>query len=117
MATEQTEVLGDSYPHDSLQVMRNCPCTWEDLPVELPLDVVFTEDQSGNPLESHHSFVQTICPKCGSEARRETDTMDTFYDSSWYFMRFCDANNDESPFNRSAVDYWMDGGVDLYIGG
>ena len=93
------------------------PVPREDLPVELPLDVVFTEDQSGNPLESHHSFVQTICPKCGSEARRETDTMDTFYDSSWYFMRFCDANNDEYPFNRSAVDYWMDGGVDLYIGG
>ena len=93
------------------------PVPREDLPVELPLEVVFTEDQSGNPLESHHSFVETICPKCGSEARRETDTMDTFYDSSWYFMRFCDANNDESPFNRSAVDYWMDGGVDLYIGG
>ncbi len=93
------------------------PVPREDLPVELPLEVVFTEDQSGNPLESHHSFVQTICPKCGSEARRETDTMDTFYDSSWYFMRFCDANNDESPFDRSAVDYWMDGGVDLYIGG
>ena len=93
------------------------PVPREDLPVELPLDVVFTEDQSGNPLESHHSFVQTICPKCGSEARRETDTMDTFYDSSWYFMRFCDANNDDSPFDRSAVDYWMDGGVDLYIGG
>ena len=93
------------------------PVPREDLPVELPLEVVFTEDQSGNPLESHHSFVETICPKCGNEARRETDTMDTFYDSSWYFMRFCDANNDESPFNRSAVDYWMDGGVDLYIGG
>ncbi|MEC7364825.1 MAG: leucine--tRNA ligase, partial [Candidatus Thermoplasmatota archaeon] len=93
------------------------PVPREDLPVELPLEVVFTEDQSGNPLESHHSFVETICPKCGSEARRETDTMDTFYDSSWYFMRFCDANNDEYPFNRSAVDYWMDGGVDLYIGG
>jgi len=93
------------------------PVPREDLPVELPLEVVFTEDQSGNPLESHHSFVETICPKCGNEARRETDTMDTFYDSSWYFMRFCDANNDDSPFDRSAVDYWMDGGVDLYIGG
>ena len=93
------------------------PVPRADLPVELPLDVVFTEDQSGNPLESHISFVQTICPKCGSDARRETDTMDTFYDSSWYFMRFCDANNDDSPFKRSAVDYWMDGGVDLYIGG
>ena len=93
------------------------PVSREDLPVELPLDVVFTEHQSGNPLESHASFVQTNCPNCGSEARRETDTMDTFYDSSWYFMRFCDANNDDSPFDRSAVDYWMGDGVDLYIGG
>ena len=93
------------------------PVPRDDLPIELPLDVVFTEDQSGNPLESHNSFVRVICPKCGNEARRETDTMDTFYDSSWYFMRFCDANNEDSPFNRSAVDYWMNGGVDLYIGG
>jgi leucyl-tRNA synthetase len=85
--------------------------------VELPLDVVFTEDQSGNPLESHNSFVQTNCPSCGGEAKRETDTMDTFYDSSWYFMRFCDANNESTPFDRQAVDYWMRDGVDLYIGG
>ncbi|HJM24145.1 MAG TPA: leucine--tRNA ligase [Candidatus Thalassarchaeaceae archaeon] len=93
------------------------PVPREDLPVELPLDVVFTEDQSGNPLESHDSFVQTNCPSCGSRAKRETDTMDTFFDSSWYFMRFCDANNESTPFNRSAVDYWMGDGVDLYIGG
>ncbi|MCH1591364.1 MAG: leucine--tRNA ligase, partial [Candidatus Thalassarchaeaceae archaeon] len=93
------------------------PVPRENLPVKLPLDVVFTEDQNGNPLESHHSFVHTTCPSCGGEAKRETDTMDTFYDSSWYFMRFCDANNDSSPFERSAVDYWMEGGVDLYIGG
>ncbi len=93
------------------------PVPRENLPVELPLDVVFTEDQSGNPLESHKPFVQTICPSCGGEAKRETDTMDTFYDSSWYFMRFCDANNEESPFDRDAVDYWMGDGVDLYIGG
>ena len=93
------------------------PVPREDLPVELPLDVVFTEDQSGNPLESHNSFVHTTCPSCGGEAKRETDTMDTFYDSSWYFMRFCDANNEKSPFDRQAVDYWMGDGVDLYIGG
>ena len=93
------------------------PVPREDLPVELPLDVVFSEDQSGNPLESHNSFVHTKCPSCGGEAKRETDTMDTFYDSSWYFMRFCDANNEKSPFDRQAVDYWMGDGVDLYIGG
>jgi leucyl-tRNA synthetase len=93
------------------------PVPRENLPVELPLDVVFTEDQSGNPLESHNSFVQTNCPSCGGEAKRETDTMDTFYDSSWYFMRFCDANNESTPFDRQAVDYWMRDGVDLYIGG
>ena len=93
------------------------PVPRENLPVELPLDVVFSEDQSGNPLESHNSFVLTNCPSCGGDAKRETDTMDTFYDSSWYFMRFCDANNQESPFDRDAVDYWMQEGVDLYIGG
>jgi len=93
------------------------PVPRADLPVELPLDVVFSEDQSGNPLESHSSFIHTNCPSCGDEAKRETDTMDTFYDSSWYFMRFCDANNATSPFDREAVDYWMGDGVDLYIGG
>jgi len=93
------------------------PVPRENLPVELPLEVVFTEEQSGNPLESHSSFVQVKCPSCGGDAKRETDTMDTFYDSSWYFMRFCDANNETSPFDRAAVDYWMGDGVDLYIGG
>ncbi len=93
------------------------PVPREDLPVQLPLDVIFTEEQSGNPLASHSSFVDTRCPSCGINARRETDTMDTFYDSSWYFMRFCDANNDSEPFDRQAVDYWMNDGVDLYIGG
>ena len=93
------------------------PVPRENLPVELPLDVVFSEDQSGNPLESHNTFVQTNCPSCGGDAKRETDTMDTFYDSSWYFMRFCDAKNETSPFDREVVDYWMGDGVDLYIGG
>tara|TARA_Y100001960_G_C14768139_1_gene878219 strand:- start:1517 stop:3793 length:2277 start_codon:yes stop_codon:yes gene_type:complete len=93
------------------------PAPREDLPVELPLDVVFSEEQSGNPLASHTSFVVAECPSCGGAASRETDTMDTFYDSSWYFMRFCDANNESTPFDRTAVDYWMADGVDLYIGG
>jgi len=93
------------------------PVPRESLPVELPLEVIFTEDQSGNPLATQSSFVKTKCPNCGGEANRETDTMDTFYDSSWYFMRFCDANNHSSPFDKEAVDYWMENGVDLYIGG
>jgi len=93
------------------------PVPSSDLPVELPLNVTFSEDQSGNPLSSHDSFVNTSCPSCGGAGKRETDTMDTFYDSSWYFMRFCDANNNSTPFDRETVDYWMEGGVDLYIGG
>ena len=93
------------------------PVPAEDLPVELPLDVVFTEGQSGNPLASHAGFVNTTCPVCGIPAKRETDTMDTFYDSSWYFLRFTDAMNDDAPFDKINADYWMDGGVDLYIGG
>ena len=93
------------------------PVPEEHLPVALPLDVTFTEGQSGNPLAEHADFVHTVCPSCGGAARRETDTMDTFYDSSWYFLRFCDAMNDEAAFDKGVVDYWMDGGVDLYIGG
>ena len=93
------------------------PVPRDELPVELPLDVVFSEEQSGNPLASHTPFIDAECPSCGGVAIRETDTMDTFYDSSWYFMRFCDANNESSPFDRNAVDYWMGDGVDLYIGG
>jgi leucyl-tRNA synthetase len=93
------------------------PTPIEYLPVELPLDVVFTEGQSGNPLATHEGFVNTTCPKCNSAAKRETDTMDTFYDSSWYFLRFSDAMNDSAPFDKINADYWMNGGVDLYIGG
>jgi len=93
------------------------PVPTEDLPVTLPLDVSLSEDESGNPLSSHASFTDVECPSCGSDARRETDTMDTFYDSSWYFLRFCDAMNNEEPFDRGVADHWMDGGVDLYIGG
>ena len=88
-----------------------------DLPVTLPLDAVFSWEESGNPLASHSEFLNTTCPKCGQAAQRETDTMDTFYDSSWYFMRFADASNDSAAFDKATADYWMDGGVDLYIGG
>ena len=93
------------------------PVPYEQLPVELPLDVTFSWEESGNPLARSESFLTTTCPQCNGPARRETDTMDTFYDSSWYFMRFVDSSNDSAPFDREAVDYWMNGGVDLYIGG
>ncbi|MEE3310605.1 MAG: leucine--tRNA ligase, partial [Candidatus Thermoplasmatota archaeon] len=93
------------------------PVQEADLPVELPLDVVFTEGESGNPLASHDGFVNTKCPSCGGAAKRETDTMDTFYDSSWYFLRFADARNNTAPFDKINADYWMEDGVDLYIGG
>ncbi len=67
------------------------------------------------PLASSEEFVNADCPKCGSAAKRETDTMDTFVDSSWYFFRYCDPKNDKEPWSREAVDYWMP--VDQYIGG
>ena len=99
---------------------RSCgviPVPEANLPVELPLDVVFTEGESGNPLANHDGFVNTNCPSCGAAAKRETDTMDTFYDSSWYFLRFADALNDSAPFDKKSADYWLENGVDLYIGG
>jgi leucyl-tRNA synthetase len=93
------------------------PVPYQELPVRLPLDVKFSWDESGNPLASNEKFLMANCPQCGNQARRETDTMDTFYDSSWYFLRYGDSNNEDSPFNREIIDYWMEGGIDLYIGG
>jgi len=86
----------------------------KDLPVRLPTDVVFKEGH-GNPLASSESFVSCICPQCGKPARRETDTMDTFVDSSWYFLRYCDPKNAEKPFDPEVIKKWMP--VDQYIGG
>ncbi len=83
------------------------------LPVILPTDVKFTG--RGNPLESSSEFVKTLCPRCGKTALRETDTMDTFFDSSWYFLRYCDPTNEVQPFSKEEVSYWMP--VDIYIGG
>ncbi len=88
------------------------PVPDKDLPVKLPDDATF--DQPGNPLDRHPTWKNVACPTCGKPARRETDTMDTFVDSSWYFARFCDAHA-PGPTNREAVDYWMP--VDQYIGG
>ena len=88
------------------------PVPEQDLPVELPRDVVFGQ---GNPLETSESFIHAPCPQCGIQARRETDTMDTFMDSSWYFLRYTDALNDEVCFDKSLADQWMM--VDFYCGG
>jgi len=84
----------------------------ENLPIELPEDVSF--DTPGNPLDRHPTWRDTPCPKCGKPAKRETDTMDTFVDSSWYFARFT-APRAETPTERAEADYWMN--VDQYIGG
>jgi leucyl-tRNA synthetase len=88
------------------------PVPVTDLPVKLPDDVTF--DRPGNPLEHHPTWKQVTCPKCGQPARRETDTMDTFVDSSWYQFRFC-APHAATPTDKKAVKYWAP--VDQYIGG
>jgi leucyl-tRNA synthetase len=85
----------------------------DQLPVTLPEDVTF--DAPGNPLDRHPTWKHVACPTCGKPARRETDTMDTFVDSSWYFARFCDATPADRPTNPEATDYWLP--VDQYIGG
>jgi leucyl-tRNA synthetase len=90
------------------------PVPTEDLPVRIPHNAEFT-GESGSPLEKIVEFVNVACPKCGGPARRETDTMDTFVDSSWYFFRYCSPREEKLPFARGAADYWLP--VDLYIGG
>ena len=90
------------------------PVPEEQLPVTLPLDVPFT-GREGNPLAKDARFVNALCPQCGGAARRETDTMDTFVDSSWYFLRFADPHNKELPFDPVPAAYWMP--VDFYSGG
>ena len=86
----------------------------ERLPVVLPEDVQLS-GKGGSPLAEVASFVNTTCPKCGGKARRETDTMDTFVESSWYFLRYCSPRYEHGMFERQAADYWMP--VDQYIGG
>src|SRR5271157_2725992 len=89
------------------------PVPEKDLPVRLPDDVTF--DQPGNPLDRHPTWKHVACPQCGGEARRETDTMDTFVDSSWYFVRFTDPTDESRPVEREVADHWL--AVDQYIGG
>ena len=86
----------------------------EQLPVRLPENVTLT-GQGQSPLAGVAEFVHTTCPKCGGAARRETDTMDTFIDSSWYFYRYTDAHNDRAPFDKAKAAYWFQ--IDQYIGG
>jgi len=89
----------------------------DQLPVILPPQIEITQ-QGGSPLSRVPDFLNTTCPKCGGPAKRETDTMDTFVDSSWYFYRYTDAHNDRAPFDGKIAQYWFgDRGIDQYIGG
>jgi leucyl-tRNA synthetase len=90
------------------------PVAEKDLPVILP-DKVKVTLSGGSPLMNVPEFLNTTCPKCGGPARRETDTMDTFVDSSWYFYRYADARNDKAPFDSTKIAYWFP--IDQYIGG
>ncbi len=90
------------------------PVPYDDLPVKLPADAPFT-GEGGSPLGKVKDFVDALCPKCGQPARRETDTMATFFDSSWYFLRFCSPRCGQAPFDQGEAAYWMK--VDQYIGG
>ncbi len=89
------------------------PVPESQLPVELPYDVKF--DKAGNPLEHHPTWKHTTCPTCGAAAKRETDTFDTFFESSWYFARYTDPNNTKIGFDKAKASYWLP--VDQYIGG
>jgi leucyl-tRNA synthetase len=90
------------------------PVPDDQLPIVLPPDAPFT-GEGGNPLEKVPAFVNATCPKCGGKARRETDTMDTFVDSSWYFYRYLSPRKDDGPIDPGAVKYWFP--IDLYVGG
>ena len=90
------------------------PVTFDQLPIELP-EIAELTGKGDSPLAQIPEFVKTTCPVCGGDARRETDTMDTFVDSSWYFYRYCDSTNDTIPFDPDKVKYWTP--VDFYSGG
>jgi leucyl-tRNA synthetase len=105
---------GTPIPMIYCKVCGIVPVPYEDLPVELPKDAPFT-GEGGSPLGKVKDFVEVKCPKCNLPARRETDTMATFFDSSWYFLRFCSPKSENDPFNTQDAKYWMT--VDQYIGG
>jgi len=91
------------------------PVPEKDLPIALPDDVTFDKDTPGNPLDRHPTWKHVKCPTCSGDAQRETDTLDTFVDSSWYFARFTDPNNEGAPFDKKLASYWLP--VDQYVGG
>ena len=105
---------GDPIPVIYCDTCGVVPVPEKDLPVRLPMDVEFS-GEGGSPLARLDSFVNCACPLCGKSARRETDTMDTFVESSWYFLRYCCPDFQDGPLDRKRVDYWMS--VDQYIGG
>ncbi|MBD3324317.1 leucine--tRNA ligase, partial [candidate division KSB3 bacterium] len=105
---------GNPIPMIHCEACGTVPVPYEDLPVILPEDIAFSTE-GGNPLSHVPEFIETTCPQCGKPARRETDTMDTFVDSSWYYMRYACPDYDEGPLEKEAVSYWMT--VDQYIGG
>ena len=92
------------------------PIPEDQLPVELPpLESYYPSDDGRSPLARVESFLHTNCPQCGGPAERETDTMDTFVDSSWYFLRFTDPHNTKAPFDPQKANHWLP--VDTYVGG
>ena len=106
-------LLGDADPdHPLRRLRRRCRCRSDQLPVVLPEDVDF--ETPGNPLDRHPTWKHVACPDCGGAARRETDTLDTFVDSSWYFIRFASQPADR-PFDKAVAERWLP--VDQYIGG
>ena len=113
-------IIGEPYASELDRIVAGFPddanraTAVAELPVLLPDDFVYPEG-GGNPLETTESFLDTTCPECGGPARRETDTMDTFVESSWYFERYCSPRCTTGMFDKAAVDYWMP--VDQYIGG
>jgi leucyl-tRNA synthetase len=105
---------GNPIPVINCDICGVVPVPDKDLPVVLPMDAEFT-GEGGNPLARVESFLNVTCPQCGAEARRETDTMDTFVQSSWYFLRYCCPDFASGPIDRARAEYWMP--VDQYIGG
>jgi len=104
---------GCPIPMIHCEVCGVVPVPEKDLPVQLPQDVTF--DKPGNPLAHHATWKHTNCPQCGAKAQRETDTFDTFFESSWYFARYVDPRNDDVAFDKTKAEYWLP--VDQYIGG